>query len=171
MVHDEPAERQPEADRVGEFADLFAQVYLTYHRRDGPRAQLSGASRAVLNHLALTGPLAIGEAAEHLSRAQSVVSDIVTQLERNGLLERTADPRDRRRTLVWLTDDGMQRLERDRRVLDTDLLTPAIAALPPTAIDQLIQTARALIAAAPTPSLQPQPQPRKGPDHDHNADH
>ncbi len=169
MAYEEPVEPQFEAPRASEFADLFAQVYLAFHRRDGPRAQLSGASRAVLNHLALTGPLTIGEAAEHLSRAQSVVSDIVTQLERNGLLERMADPRDRRRTLVWLTDVGLQRLERDRRVLDTDLLTQAIATLPPATIAQLVEATRALVAAAPAPS--PGPHLRKGHHHDHGTDH
>jgi len=53
------------------FAALFRAIYLTYHRRDGPRSGLTGASRAVLGHLAHTGPLTIGEAALHLDRAQS----------------------------------------------------------------------------------------------------
>src|SRR5262245_16232918 len=43
--------------RAERFADLFRAVYLTFHRRDGPRSQLPGASRAVLEHLALAGPL------------------------------------------------------------------------------------------------------------------
>jgi len=30
------------------FAGLFRAIYLTFHRRDGPRNELSGASRAVL---------------------------------------------------------------------------------------------------------------------------
>ena len=60
------------------FGRLFEQTYLRFHRRDGKRSALSGASRAVLLHLALSGPLTIGEAARHLDRAQSVVSDIVT---------------------------------------------------------------------------------------------
>jgi hypothetical protein len=30
------------------FAELFRAVYLTFHRRDEPRSQLAGASRAVL---------------------------------------------------------------------------------------------------------------------------
>jgi DNA-binding MarR family transcriptional regulator len=54
----------------------------------------------VLEHLALAGPLTVGEAAAHMNRAQSVVSEIVTHLERDGLLERQTDPGDRRRTLI-----------------------------------------------------------------------
>jgi hypothetical protein len=45
------------------FADLFRATYLTFHRRDGPRSQLAAPSRAVLEHLAMAGPLTIGEAA------------------------------------------------------------------------------------------------------------
>ena len=47
-----------------------------------------GASRAVLEHLAMAGPLTIGEAAGHLNRAQSVVSEIVSHLTDQELLER-----------------------------------------------------------------------------------
>jgi len=104
-------------DQAARYADLFRAVYLTYHRRDGPRSGLTGASRAVLGHLAVSGPLTVGEAARHLDRAQSVVSEIVDQLEAKGLLERERDPADRRRVLVWLTPDGQHALRRDADVL------------------------------------------------------
>ena len=131
------------------FAELFRAVYLTFHRRDGPRSQLAGASRAVLEHLALAGPLTVGEAAAHLSRAQSVISEIVTHLERQGLLEREDDPADRRRTLIWLTPHGHDVLSRDREVLGVDHLAVALARLPPGQADDLIAGLRALVDAAP----------------------
>ena len=87
-------------EAAGEFEQLFRAVYLTFHRRDAPRSQLANASLAVLEHLALAGPLTGGELAAHLGRAQSVVSEVVSHLERQGLLERESDPADRRRTLV-----------------------------------------------------------------------
>lgn len=37
------------------------------------------------------GPLTVGDIALHLYRVQSVVSDIVTQLESKGVLERERD--------------------------------------------------------------------------------
>ena len=126
------------------FAEAFRAVYLTFHRRDRPRSQLAGASRAVLEHLAMAGPLTVGEAAAHLSRAQSVVSEIVSHLERQGLLERESDPGDRRRTLIWLTTAGHEALRRDREVLGTDLLAPALARLPPGQADALIAALRSL---------------------------
>jgi DNA-binding MarR family transcriptional regulator len=138
-------DEQAQAER---FAELFRAVYLTFHRRDGPRSQLPGASRAVLEHLALAGPLTVGEAAAHLSRAQSVVSEIVSHLEREGLLEREDDPADRRRTLIWLTPHGHEALRRDREVLGLDLLARTMARLPPGQAEQLIEGLRALVDAS-----------------------
>src|SRR3954469_15290684 len=114
-------------DASREFGELFPAVYLRFHRRDGKRSELPGASRAVLLHLTLTGPIRVGELARHLGRAQSVVSDIVSHLERDGLLERQKDPADARRTLVWLSEAGQRRLETEREVLSRDLLARAMA--------------------------------------------
>jgi DNA-binding MarR family transcriptional regulator len=137
-------------DDLGErFADLFRATYLTFHRRDGPRSQLAAPSRAVLEHLAMAGPLTIGAAALHLNRAQSVVSEIVSHLVGHGLLERESDPADRRRTLVWLTPAGHETLRRDRDVLDPDLLAMAMARLPQAQADDLIAGLQALINQAP----------------------
>lgn len=136
-----------EEDFAREFEDAFQQAYLRFHRRDGKRAQMSGASRAVLLHLAHTGPLTVGEAAQHLDRAQSVVSDIVTQLEGKGLLEREADPDDRRRTLVWLTRQGFDTLERERQVLSTELLARAATSMTNDQRAGLVGGLRALIQA------------------------
>src|SRR5580693_9450252 len=130
------------------FAELFRAVYLTFHRRDEPRSQLAGASRAVLEHLALAGPLTVGEAAAHMSRAQSVISEIATHLERQGLLEREDDPADRRRTLIWLTAHGHEALRRDREVLSVDQLARAMARLPSGQADELIAGLRTLVDLA-----------------------
>jgi DNA-binding MarR family transcriptional regulator len=150
-------------EEVGErFADLFRATYLTFHRRDRPRGQLASASRAVLEHLAMAGPLTIGEAALHLERAQSVVSEIVSHLVQQGLLERESDPADRRRTLVWLTPAGHEALRRDRDVLDVARLGAALSGLPPGQADALIEALSALIdqaafAGQPPPTGQPVP--------------
>lgn len=138
--------------RAERFADLFRAVYLTFHRRDGPRSQLPGASRAVLEHLALAGPLTVGEAAAHMSRAQSVISEIVTHLERQGLLEREDDPADRRRTLIWLTAQGHEALRRDREVLSVDMLAAAMGRLPPGQADELMAGLRTLVDLAAPPA-------------------
>jgi len=104
----------------------------------------------VLTHLAVTGPLTVGEAAAHLGRAQSVVSEIVDGLARKGLLERERDPHDRRRTLVWLTGEGQDVLRRDGEVLAVDALAAALRRVPAELRAGLLAGASALLAAAPT---------------------
>ena len=153
-----------EQARAERFAELFRAVYLTFHRRDRPRSGLPGASRAVLEHLALSGPLTIGEAAAHMRRAQSVISEIVTHLERDGLLERENDPGDRRRTLIWLTPAGHEALRRDRQVLDVNLLARALARLPPGQADALNAAMRALTDCAQPDGVRPD----GGESHDHD---
>lgn len=139
------------------FGELFPAVYLRFHRRDGKRSELPGASRAVLTHLTLSGPLTVGEMAKHLSRAQSVVSEIVEHLERDGWLERQRDPQDKRRTLVWLSQQGLSLLEREREVLSSELLQKAMARMTPADRAALLRGMQALVdadASAPQPRKQ-----------------
>jgi len=146
------------------FAELFPAVYLRFHRRDAKRDGLPAASRAILQHLTVAGPLAVSEMARHLARAQSVVSEVVDHLERDGLLERVRDARDRRRALVWLTDAGLAYLERERDVLSRDLLARAMARMTPAARAALLRGTRALIraeAGLPAPALPTHQRPRR----------
>src|SRR5579864_7156301 len=87
-----------------EFCDLFPAVYLHFCKRPRRDRRLTPQMAAVLSHLSLSGPLTVGEMAVHFDRAQSVVSEIVDGLVTKGLLARVRDQRDRRRTLVWLSD-------------------------------------------------------------------
>lgn len=149
------------AGAVAAYLELFPAVYLRFHRRDRKRAELSGASRGVMLHLAQTGPLSIGECARHLGRAQSVVTEIVAGLERHGLLARVRDPRDRRRTEVWLTDAGRARLAREQEVLERALLEAALSRMTPADRRALLEGTRALVAAAPAADPSPTPKKRK----------
>lgn len=136
---------------AAEFEGLFRDVYLAFHRRDGRRAGFSGASWAVLTHLSLAGPVTIGEAAAHLDRAQSVVSEIVTQLASKGYLERRPDPADRRRILVWLTPAGATALRDDANVLSESLLLAALGRMPDPEVTAMLTGLRELVAGAPRP--------------------
>ncbi len=75
----------------------------------------------------------------------------MSQLETKGLLERQADPADRRRTLVWLTPDGERRLQDDRDVLGRELLERAMRSMPAEERARLLEGLRALLAADDTP--------------------
>lgn len=138
------------------FGELFPAVYLRFHRRDGKRRELAGASRGVLLHLTHSGPLSVGELAKHLSRAQSVVSEIVQHLERDGLLTRMRDPVDKRRSLVWLSDAALKELERDREVLSRELLAAAMARMTAAERRALLRGMDALLRAH-----ENRPNPRK----------
>lgn len=107
-----------------------------------------------MTHLALSGPLTLGQLSLHLDRAQSVVSELVTRLVGKGLLARERDPDNGRRTLVWLTDEGIAFLQRDRQVLSTDLIARTMSRMDPADREALLRGLRALIAADDLPTAQ-----------------
>jgi DNA-binding MarR family transcriptional regulator len=133
---------------ASEFAESFPALYLRFHVRRAKRSELSAQSRGVLEHLALSGPLTVTEAARHMNRAQSVISEMLVSLERKHLVMRFPDARDRRRTLVWLTEAGQSRLAADRRVLDSERLELAFAGMTANERKQLISGVRALLRSA-----------------------
>ena len=92
-------ELRDEAERFGE---LFAAVFHRYHRHDPVDGWLpSTETLALMEHLAGTGPLTVREAGQHFGRSQAATSELFARLERRGLIERRADERDRRRTLIY----------------------------------------------------------------------
>jgi DNA-binding MarR family transcriptional regulator len=137
------------SDVTNAIAELFPAVYLRFHvRRPKPGRRLDNTAASVLIHLHETGPLTIGEAAKHLNRAQSVISEIVTRLERRRLIARMRDERDRRRVLVWLTPEGLRAVAEQRQVLSPELLRRAVTRMSPAARQALVAGMQALVAAA-----------------------
>ncbi len=133
-----------------EFCDLFPEVYLRFSRRPHKHdARLTPQAASILAHLSLSGPLTVGEMARHFDRAQSVVSEIVDGLSARGLLARMRDARDRRRVLVWLTDEALALLQREREVLDRARVAEAMAALGEDRAEALVDGMRALVTAPP----------------------
>ncbi|PJJ71346.1 DNA-binding MarR family transcriptional regulator [Diaminobutyricimonas aerilata] len=63
-------------------------------------------SHQTLRHLLAWGAMRPTALAEVLGTGPSYVSKIVRRLENDGLVVRSADPRDRRATLIKLTDAG-----------------------------------------------------------------
>jgi DNA-binding MarR family transcriptional regulator len=131
-----------------EFAELFGAIFLRFHRRGPKRSVWTPQGWAVLHHLEMAGPLTVTEAARHMDRAQSVMSEIIEGLARKGLLARMRDARDRRRTLVWLTDDGRAALASERQVLCLDRLAEACGRLGGNVRADLLRTLRALVEAS-----------------------
>jgi DNA-binding MarR family transcriptional regulator len=132
-----------------EFCALFPAVYLRFCRRGrDDAARLTPQMDAVLHHLSMSGPLTVGEMARHFGRAQSVVSEIVAGMVGRGLLETMRDARDRRRTLVWLTDQAHEVMARRSEVLDPRLVAAAMRKLRADERNRLVDGMRALVRAA-----------------------
>lgn len=92
-------------------------------RAEDPRPQ---AVSAVLGLLDRDGPLTTSQlAAAQRVRPQSMARTVRT-LETEGLVERTTDPQDARKSPLALTAEGRAALERERR-RRTDWLTQALA--------------------------------------------
>lgn len=135
--------------------ELFPAIYLRFsRRREATDVRVTPQMDAVLLHLATSGPLTIGEMATHFGRAQSVVSAIVTGLEKKGLLERMRDERDRRRTLVWLTDQARALLSRRKQVLDVGRVERALRRMREDERRGLVEGMRALVRAVEAGSLE-----------------
>jgi len=139
------------------FAELYGEVFLRFHRHGPKRSVWTPQGWAVLHHLEMAGPLTVTEAARHMDRAQSVMSEIIDGLERKGLLARMRDARDRRRTLVWLTDEGRAAMAEERQILCAERLRSAFARLPEATRAGLLANLRALVAAASPSTTQPKP--------------
>jgi DNA-binding MarR family transcriptional regulator len=70
---------------------------------------------AVLGRLDRQGPQGVSDLAKAERMRPQSMAQTVSELEAEGLVERSPDPRDRRRALVELTAQGRAALEADRR--------------------------------------------------------
>jgi DNA-binding MarR family transcriptional regulator len=113
---------------------------LTAAVRHQPR-DISLTAASTLATVERTGPRRITDLAVTEGVTQPSMTALVTALERAGLAERRADPRDQRVVLVALTAAGADYL-RSRRRAGTETLARLIGKLPP-------DEAAALLAAAP----------------------
>jgi len=77
---------------------------------------------AALATVAAHGPIALGELAAYEQVAPPTISKVVDKLEVHGLVERVADPSDKRVRRVAITDAGRDHLEGARTRRDAWLL-------------------------------------------------
>jgi DNA-binding MarR family transcriptional regulator len=103
-------------DHLSEEPHLFREIMLTYQallnvftRKVG----MTSARLALLRLLALRAPEMLGvmEASRRLGVNAAAVVRQVKEMERERLVERLADAKDRRRSYVKLTDQGLKAFE------------------------------------------------------------
>lgn len=145
-------------EAAGRVARLFPEVYRRYHWAQRVRdADLPVTRRAleVLQHLAASGPLTVGEQAEHLGLRRNSVSELLQRLEAKGLVARIRDERDERRVLVWLTEPGRAVVSRVGQVLAPDLIAEVMATLSPADRETVVRGFELLAKAGAELTTQP----------------
>ncbi|MEO7002073.1 MAG: MarR family winged helix-turn-helix transcriptional regulator [Ktedonobacterales bacterium] len=135
-----------------EIGRLYPAVYQRFHAPRQPLAGLDVTPRMldVLRHLLAGGPLTMGELVAHLHLGKSTTTELVGRLMAKGLVDRMRDERDQRRVFIWLTATGKARTlaaMAQTRPLQDDLLTQAVARMPPEDRQRLIEGLRALLEA------------------------
>ena len=134
-------------------ARLFPEVYRRYHwanRVGGGELPVTRRALEVLQHLSASGPLTVGEQAEHLGLRRNSASELLQRLEAKGLVARIHDERDERRVLVWLTDSGRDVVSRVGQVLAPDLIAQIMATLSPEERATVVRGFELLASADPS---------------------
>jgi DNA-binding MarR family transcriptional regulator len=99
---------------LGELASLLGETFRSLKqsspapavlREAAERGSLNARHMPVLHAVTLAGPLSVSELAKRIGLSLSTTSGIVGELSRAGLVDRTEDDNDRRRTIVALHDD------------------------------------------------------------------
>jgi DNA-binding MarR family transcriptional regulator len=132
---------------VTELATSLDRVFSWIRRRRPPGAPYSMTTLMTLVRLRDDGPARISDLARLEGVTQPAMTGVVNRLADDGMVRRTADPRDARAALVVLTDDGEtwiaeRRAERARRLaaelerMPAQDLEALFAALP--ALDRLL---------------------------------
>jgi DNA-binding MarR family transcriptional regulator len=120
--------------------DLLAtgleRLFTRWRRFDVP-GELSFTTAATLRRLAHDGPSRLTELAENETVTQPAMTQLVTRLEGQGLVERVKDPADARVVLVHATTAGEVLVEQ-RRAARASQLADLFAALPPPEQDALL---------------------------------
>ncbi|EIV92500.1 MarR family winged helix-turn-helix transcriptional regulator [Frankia sp. QA3] len=114
-------------------------IRLEVARRSG--CDVSPSEMRLLEHFDLSGPMRVSDIAECMHIDISTVSLQLRQLRRKLLVDQSKDPRDRRVSLITITDDGRDAVRRTRRAR-CELLEKVFVQVEP---DELEQAAAVLL--------------------------
>lgn len=138
-----------EKSRAKQFVSQYKIIYQNIHTFwDKDEAYPSPESLAVMNHLMLSGPLTVAEAAKHFGRSQSAMSELFDRLQAKGYIDRIKDQRDKRKRLIWLTKNGRSIFEKTQNVLDLSLLDASLNLLSKNQREQLLDGMQLLALAS-----------------------
>ncbi|MCX5084433.1 MarR family winged helix-turn-helix transcriptional regulator [Streptomyces sp. NBC_00401] len=119
-VDSDPFDSEQSAE-LAERLRAAIQQLLPELRAQGMQNQLTPSRLAALAALSAHGPLRISDLATRMGIALSTVSRMVDLLDGFGWIEREADPKDQRATLIALNETGQALLDSTRRQAATRL--------------------------------------------------
>ena len=135
-MNDEPSDGVA-GDGVGDFLDQAVDLTARFLT---DRIDLGVSAMFVLNRVHREGPLRLTTLAVKEGISQPSMTQLITRLERQGLVTRTADPEDGRGTLVHITELGQDALD-DRRRLRRERLGELMETLTPDEKNALLLSA------------------------------
>src|SRR5450830_672031 len=109
------------SDRSSNPLRLIGQIYRTFARVvDQPMKELGFAMSQlpVLVTLKQSGPSSQADLARAAQVEQPSMAQLLNRMERDGLVQRSPDPDDRRSHLISLTTDAAQRLPKGKAVME-----------------------------------------------------
>ncbi|MFB7502008.1 MarR family winged helix-turn-helix transcriptional regulator [Streptomyces broussonetiae] len=118
------------ADALGALLKRGTRTQLHQRLTEGLGEAVDEVTYPVLSGLARTGPRSAADLAGEIGLDRSGVTRRATRLEDAGLLRREPDPRDRRATLLALTEAGQQTVDATRRRLAAHI-EASLASWPP----------------------------------------
>src|ERR1700691_5726994 len=99
MTHGGAAADPAQAELLGR---EFATAVVVFHEAVGRLLGLSAVERKCLDVLRRLGPVTAGTIGEHTGLTTGAVTGLMDRLEKAGYVERTRDPRDRRKVVGHL---------------------------------------------------------------------
>lgn len=124
-------------DRFAQAVEAFNEVFIRLANLE----KLSFTTLSVLYTLSRTSPMRLTDLTATEQVTQSAITQLVTRLERDGLVERRPDPTDKRAVLVHITPKG-HNIVTNRHNDRVARLVPLVSQLTPA-------ERRALAAAVP----------------------
>jgi DNA-binding MarR family transcriptional regulator len=135
---------------IDSLATGLERLFARWRRFDVP-GELSFTAATTLRRIVLEGPSRLTDLAAQETVTQPAMTQLVTRLEGQGLVERVKDPADARVVLVRATTAG-EALVEQRRAARATQLADLFAALPPPEQDALLAALPAIGHLADLPS-------------------
>ena len=139
--------RQTESQQILDSFRRIVQVLQNYSKTLETKLGLSGAQLFVLQKVSEAQPCSINDLAEKTLTHQSSVSVVVERLVQKSLVERKADPTDKRRVLILVSAKG-RRLLAKAEATPQEKLIKGILKLSDQRRQQLAETLAAVLGDA-----------------------